>query len=237
MPAVLVLIFCVVQANIRREDDPVADASTHDGGRHDHGAAARARGRGGAAPAQRRRGARAGHAKRRCSRRTRTSRRSRRRAPARRTDDGRGARASGFDGWLGTRADDDVLRALFGVMLTATVSVLALDYQTLERRGGRAARGRARRRRPASRRRPSRCRSRRRQGPPRAAARSPMRSCSKPMTFDLQADGRLIATGTIMPGTAKAFADEVEQARRLRQDRGAAFARRLAAAMRWRWAG
>ncbi len=28
MPAVLVLIFCVVHANIRREDDPVADAST-----------------------------------------------------------------------------------------------------------------------------------------------------------------------------------------------------------------
>jgi phosphohistidine swiveling domain-containing protein len=28
MPAVLVLIFCVVHANIRREDDPIADAST-----------------------------------------------------------------------------------------------------------------------------------------------------------------------------------------------------------------
>ena len=31
------------------------------------------------------------------------------------------------------------------------------------------------------------------------------------MTFDLQADGRLMATGTIMPGTAKAFAAEVDK--------------------------
>ena len=46
MPAVLVLIFCVVHANIRREDEPVADAEHHDGGRHAHGAAARARSRG-----------------------------------------------------------------------------------------------------------------------------------------------------------------------------------------------
>jgi hypothetical protein len=33
----------------------------------------------------------------------------------------------------------------------------------------------------------------------------------KAMSFDLQGDGRLVAAGTIMPGAAKAFADEVDK--------------------------
>ena len=58
MPAVLVLILCVVHAAIRREGIPAVSASDHDGGRTGRGVADGARGRGSAARgADRQRGA------------------------------------------------------------------------------------------------------------------------------------------------------------------------------------
>jgi len=45
----------------------------------------------------------------------------------------------------------------------------------------------------------------------RAPLRRPDAQLAAAMTFDLTADGRLLATGTIQPGTGKAFAAEVEK--------------------------
>jgi len=114
---------------------------------------------------------------------------------------------SRLHGWLGTRADDDMLRALFGVMLTATVSVLALDYQTLsdaavERHASMPSSptpGIT----PSAEPLPDGGKGRP------APLRQPDAQLQKTMSFDLQSDGRLLATGTIMPGTGKAFADEI----------------------------
>ena len=55
---------------------------------------------------------------------------------------------------------------------------------------------------------PSRYRTAVRVGP---VAKAPDANLQQPMVFDLQADGRLIATGTIMPGTAKGLADEIDK--------------------------
>ena len=115
-----------------------------------------------------------------------------------------------LEGWLGTRANDDVLRALFGIMLTATLSVLVLDYQMLsdaaierDTAAPRLAPGAT----PAAEPLP--------QPDGDKGRRAPLRhsdaNLQKAMSFDLQADGRLLATGTIMPGTAKAFADEIDK--------------------------
>lgn len=115
-----------------------------------------------------------------------------------------------FNNWLGTRGDDDVLRALFGIMLTATVSVLALDYQTLSDAAvaqhaalPTAAPGVTPSAEPLPRSGGDKGR--------RAPLRQPDTQLQKAMSFDLQSDGRLVATGSIMPGTAKSFADEVEK--------------------------
>lgn len=110
-----------------------------------------------------------------------------------------------FKAWLNDRPDDAILRKLFAVMVAGTVSVLALDY--LELSGLReqvtasipdlstdatpAALPGAE--------------------PTIGPLRRPDGALAGKMTFDLQADGRLRATGTIAPGTAKAFADEVEK--------------------------
>lgn len=110
-----------------------------------------------------------------------------------------------LENWIGTRADDDVLRTLFTVMLTATLSVLALDYQGLadaaiEQRSS-----------------PMAAPSVTPQAEPLpgsgagipAPLRTPDSKLQQPMSFDLQSNGRLVSTGTIMPGTAKSFAEEV----------------------------
>jgi hypothetical protein len=113
-----------------------------------------------------------------------------------------------FHQWLGSRADDDVLRALFGIMLTATVSVLALDYQTLSDATASqitAAPVPAPGVTPSAEPLPETDKGRR------APLRQSDASLRNTMSFDLQSDGRLIATGAIMPGTAKAFAGEVEK--------------------------
>jgi hypothetical protein len=108
--------------------------------------------------------------------------------------------------WLHGRPDDDVLQLLFGVMLTATVAVVAFDYTQLseaklaEDTTAPAITGPSAQPLPPA----------RRDGEEkRAAPASADEKLKSAMSFDLQGDGRLVATGTIEPGTAEAFAAEV----------------------------
>ena len=89
--------------------------------------------------------------------------------------------------WLAAPADDLVLRALFGAMLAATAAVLYVDYHDFS--AAQEARARAT---PAS-------------------EPSPTADNGAKMTFDLTGGGRLMATGAIAPGTARAFAAEIEK--------------------------
>jgi hypothetical protein len=113
-----------------------------------------------------------------------------------------------IEGWANDRPDDAVLRWVFRGMLTATVMVLALDFVELNARmqdtlpstpayGPVAL--------PSSTDEPGATPSQR-LWPGKTDT-----ALTAAMTFDLQADGRLVATGTIQPGTAKAFAAEVEK--------------------------
>ena len=108
--------------------------------------------------------------------------------------------------WLHGRPDDDVLQLLFGVMLTATVAVVAFDYTQLseaklaEETAAPAITGPSAQPLP-----PARRDGEEKRAAP-ASADAKLRSA---MSFDLQGDGRLLATGTIEPGTAEAFAAEV----------------------------
>src|SRR3954463_6408151 len=106
-----------------------------------------------------------------------------------------------FSAWLDDRPDDFILCKLFALTLAGTISVLALDY--LELSGLReqvaasipdlstdaipAAL-------PAD------------GAPTIGPLRRPDGQLAAKMTFDLVGDGQLRATGTIQPGTAKAFA-------------------------------
>src|SRR5829696_1738004 len=108
--------------------------------------------------------------------------------------------------WLENRSDDAVLRALFGAMLATTAIVLALDYAELD----------AHRPEPSSLTRVAPV-----SGNPLPAARPDGgtgpgnrpsdASFRSMMSFDLVADGRLMAIGTIEPGTAERFAAEIEK--------------------------
>ena len=101
---------------------------------------------------------------------------------------------------LDYRSDDTLLRGLFAVMLAGTVSVLALDFAELQARGSDApvlptimapaAPAAADDKHPSV----------------RTDEKMPSR-----MTFELVGDGRLLASGTIQPGSAELFAAEVEK--------------------------
>ena len=113
--------------------------------------------------------------------------------------------------WLSDRPDDCVLRWLLRVMIAATVTVLALDYAQLQARLEEQASlpaptavpepdiGRT-----ITEVLPSIRRDDKRGVPQRGDER--LRAA---MSFDLVGDGRLIAVGTIRPGTAKTFAAEI----------------------------
>ena len=105
--------------------------------------------------------------------------------------------------WVRGSADDDILRWLYRSLLVATVTVVALDYAEL--RDAATARETAM---PATEQ-PSAEPLPARQGSTRPALPLPSAKLRSPMTFELVGDGKLMATGTITPGTAKAFADEV----------------------------
>jgi hypothetical protein len=120
--------------------------------------------------------------------------------------------------WLNDRPDDGVLRWLFRVMLAVSAAVLVLDFVDLNGRvpeqvaaspasaptaapdDGDITKTTAK---PAPARRDGDQR--------RAPLRRPDAQLSAAMTFELVADGRLLATGTIRPGAAKTFAAEVEK--------------------------
>jgi hypothetical protein len=112
-----------------------------------------------------------------------------------------------FETWLHERADEAALRALFGVMLAATVTVLAVDYTELRAHAPDDVPGA-----------PSPAAPKENLPPARPAEDAPSFPILKTdaqlrarMTFDLTGDGKLIATGTIEPGTAKDFAAEIEK--------------------------
>jgi hypothetical protein len=115
--------------------------------------------------------------------------------------------------WAGTRADDDLMRALFGIILTATAAVLVLDYSALSE----AAVSQAT---PAPAVTPDGVPGIVPAGVPmapddgrhpRAPLWQPDPQLKSPMSFDLQSGGRLLAVGTITPGTAKTFAAEIDK--------------------------
>jgi len=114
--------------------------------------------------------------------------------------------------WLGDRPDDTVLRWLFGAMLIATVAVIALDYvQMLQAADRKASASPALTppdtAMPSAEPLPSRRDGQRRPG----LLRTADKALAAPVSFELAGGGRLVATGTIVPGAAEAFATEVER--------------------------
>ncbi len=111
--------------------------------------------------------------------------------------------------WIAERADDDVLRWLFGAVLAIAIVVVGLDYAQLVSTGVQAgvttaapsALPDASPGVPL----PDRNGDKGRRSP----LQKPDAQLQARMTFDLQADGRLLATGAIQPGTAQDFAAEV----------------------------
>jgi len=110
-----------------------------------------------------------------------------------------------FKAWLHDRPDDTILRKLYAVMIAGTVTVLALDYLELSglREQVSAAIPEISTEAPAGLPGDNQ--------PTISPFRRPDGALAEKMTFDLQADGRLRASGTIQPGSAKAFAAEVEK--------------------------
>lgn len=107
--------------------------------------------------------------------------------------------------WLGERPGDTILRSVFSAMLGVTAVVLAYDLMELHRT--------------------SQDEGWRRHVTP-VAAPTPYLPSARPsvapggprdqrlaeaMSFDLVADGRLLLTGTIQPGTAERFAKEISK--------------------------
>ncbi len=113
--------------------------------------------------------------------------------------------------WLGATPDDDVLRWLYRGLLAATLAVLVLDYSDLqgamaERNAPLTTTDLPSTEQPSAQPLPARTKEGGRRAAPLRQADGKLR---EKMSFDLAADGRLMAVGTITPGTAAAFADEV----------------------------
>ncbi|MGD9920798.1 MAG: hypothetical protein AB7V13_05030 [Pseudorhodoplanes sp.] len=113
--------------------------------------------------------------------------------------------------WLQDRPDDHLLRGLFAIMVTATMAVIALDYVDMLNGAGREARTSpgltTETATPSAEPLPSRRSDER--GP--GILRTADNALGAPVTFELAGDGRLIATGTIVPGAADAFAAEIDK--------------------------
>jgi hypothetical protein len=111
-----------------------------------------------------------------------------------------------FNAWLHDRPDDSILRKLFAVMIAGTVTVLALDYfelSGLREQVAAAIPEFSTDDAPAAM--PS-------DGIPTIGPlRKPDGALADKMKFELVDGGRLRAIGTIHPGSAKAFAEEVEK--------------------------
>ena len=112
--------------------------------------------------------------------------------------------------WVGGKPDDDVLRWLYRGLMVATLAVLALDYGDI--RSMTAARSASPSTtqpfdEPAAEPLPQTRRGgEKRRAPPVREADGALKDA---MRFELASDGRLEAYGTITPGSAKRFAEEV----------------------------
>lgn len=114
---------------------------------------------------------------------------------------------SRFVAWLNDRPDDFILRKLFAGMVTAAAVVLALDYMQLSEGNAELTSSTPQisaEPLPAAFPRDG-------EKPSTGPLRQPDAKLAGKMTFDLVGDGRLLATGTIEPGTSKIFAAEVEK--------------------------
>jgi hypothetical protein len=108
-----------------------------------------------------------------------------------------------LEAWLNDHADDTVLRWLFAAVLAGTVTVLALDYAEIAGRIRTQAPGRPSVLTTPAQPLPS---VRREHDAPAGPADGRLAAA---MSFDLVGDGRLLAVGTIEPGTARRFAEEI----------------------------
>lgn len=112
-----------------------------------------------------------------------------------------------FLAWLQGSADDDVLRWLYRGLLAATVAMVALDYADLQKNAAGADTATPAIEQPSAFPLPARQDG----AHPALPLQQPNAKLRGQMTFDLVGSGKLLATGTIMPGTAQAFADEVKK--------------------------
>ena len=115
--------------------------------------------------------------------------------------------------WLGGSPENDLLCWLYRGLLVATVAVLVLDYSAVEKLTQERTAALPSQDEPFPEQPSATPLPQTRQGGEKRAA--PLRETNAKlrdkMTFELAADGRLIATGTIYPGTAARFAEEVEK--------------------------
>ncbi len=115
-------------------------------------------------------------------------------------------------GWFHDRPDDHILRWLFGAMIASTVAVMALDYAEMMQAPQRQTPalpgtiGDPETSKPSAEPLPSR-RGGERRAP--GLLRTADKRLAAPVTFELAEDGRLMATGTIDPGSADRFAAEI----------------------------
>jgi hypothetical protein len=114
---------------------------------------------------------------------------------------------SQFLEWLRGSPDDDVLRWIYRGLLGAAFAVLILDYGDVQDLVGRRDTASSVTDSPIS----APLVERLTKGPHRAPKRMLDGKLREKMRFELLGDGRLMAIGTILPGTANAFADEVER--------------------------
>ena len=109
--------------------------------------------------------------------------------------------------WFDNAPDDVVLRWLFRATIVATVTVVALDYSELSSvLSDRTSM-------PIDTTAPEPLPSIRHgdKGEPSGPLHAPKGKLAGKMTFDLTADGRLLAVGSITPGISRTFADEIER--------------------------
>ena len=108
-------------------------------------------------------------------------------------------------GWLGGTPDDDILRWLYRCLIVATVTVIALDYVDLQKTAAEKSAALPSSEQPSAQPLPARNAA----GGRAAPVRQPDAMLRDKMAFELVGDGRLMATGTIMVGTAEQFAAEI----------------------------
>jgi hypothetical protein len=113
---------------------------------------------------------------------------------------------SALQRWLGGTPDDDVLRWLYRGLIAATIAVVVLDYADIQDAVAERTAALPSTEQPSAQPLPARPDQGGRRGAPLRTTDAKLRD---KMTFDLAADGRLMATGTITPGIAQDFATEV----------------------------